>query len=33
MKIIYWNVGKKKSITHGLGNKELQKYGQDVKLK
>jgi len=28
-----WNKGKKKTIIHGLGNKELQKYGQDIKKK
>ena len=33
MKITLWNRGKKKSITHGLGDKALRKYGQDVKLK
>ena len=33
MKITFWNKGKKKGYTHGLGDKEILKYGQDVKLK
>ena len=33
MKITLWNRGKKKVFTHGLGDKALLKYGQDVKLK
>lgn len=32
-KYTFWNKGKKKTIVHGLGDKELKKYGQDVKVK
>lgn len=33
MKITQWNKGKKKVFIHGLGDKELQKYGLDLKKK
>lgn len=33
MKVTSWAKGKKKTIVHGLGDRELQKYGQDVKKK
>lgn len=33
MKITHWLKGKKKVIIHGLGDKHLMRYGQDVKVK
>lgn len=33
MKITHWLKGKKTVTIHGLGDKALRKYGQDVKLK
>lgn len=32
-KYIFWNKGKKKVFIHGLGDKHLKRYGQDVKVK